>query len=131
MLRWVEADGVFMAAENIDGITRHAHARAGNQAAVDGVAHGDVGASGALGAHVALGGEAGHHVGLGGSRGLQGALRHGLFDGLQALVAGVKEEMRVRVDEAGHQRGIAEVDDRCASRSRDVACPPRECARPR
>src|ERR1700728_3959000 len=30
LLGGVEADGVFMATEDVDGITRHAHARAGN-----------------------------------------------------------------------------------------------------
>ncbi len=120
VLRGVEADGVFMAAQDVDGVAGNAHARARNQAAVDGIAHGDVGAPGALGAHVALGGEAGHHIGLGGGCSQQGALRHGLFDRLQAFVAGVKEEMGVRVDEARHQRRIAEVDHDRASGPRDV-----------
>ncbi len=87
---------------------------------VDGVAHGDVGAAGAFGAHVAFGGEAGHDVGFGGGRGDEGALRDGLLDGLQVLGAGVEEEVHVRVDEAGHEGGVAEVDDLRAGGVRDV-----------
>jgi hypothetical protein len=54
-----------MPTQDVDRITRHAHARPRNQPAIDRIAHGDIGASSALGAHVALGGEARHHVGLG------------------------------------------------------------------
>jgi hypothetical protein len=39
---------------------------------------------------------------------------------LAALVAGVQEEMHMRVDEAGHQCRIAEIDDRGSSGSCDV-----------
>src|ERR1700679_2394379 len=91
VLRGIEADGVFMTAEDVDGVAGDAHAGAGNEASIDGVAHGDVCTPGALGAHVAFGGEAGHYVGLGGCGGQEGALRNGLFYGLEAFVAGVKE----------------------------------------
>src|ERR1700761_7670381 len=65
----VEAGVVLVAAVDIDCVAGHAHAGAGDKAGVDGIADGDVGAAGALGAHVALGGEAGQEVGLGGGRG--------------------------------------------------------------
>ena len=107
----VEAGVVLVAAVDVDGVAGDAHARAGDEAGVDGVADGDVGAEGALGAHVALGGEAGEEVGFGLRGGDEGALRDGLHDGLEGLVAGVEEEVDVGVDETGHQGGGAEVDD--------------------
>jgi hypothetical protein len=55
----------FVAADDIDGIAAHAHARPGDHAAVDGVAYGDVSTVRALGAHIALGGESGPEVSLG------------------------------------------------------------------
>ena len=78
---------------------------------IDGVAHGGVGGAGAFGAHVALGGEAGHEIVARGESGDDGALRDGFLDGLQIFGAGMQEEVDVRVDEAGQQGGVAEVDD--------------------
>src|SRR6202012_5497638 len=40
-----------------------------------------------------------------------GAVGYGLEDGLEGLVAGVQEQVDMGVDQAGHQRGGAEVDD--------------------
>ena len=40
-------------------------------------------------------------------------------DGLQVFRAGMQEEMHVRVDEAGEQRDVAEVDDGCVRRMVD------------
>ena len=57
---------------------------------------------------------------LAGRGGDERALGDGLFDGLEGFVAGVEEEMHVRVDEAGHERGVAEVDDLRAGGMRDV-----------
>ena len=116
----VVADRVLVSAEDVDRIAAHAHARPGNQAAVDGVAHGHVRALGTLGSHVALGGKSGHHVGFGSSGGHQYALRNGLLDGLQVLRAGMQEEMHVRIDKTGHQRGVAEVDHHRARWMADV-----------
>ena len=107
----VVADGVFVAAENVDGVAADAQARAGNLAVIDGVADGGVRGAGAFGAHVALGGEAGEEVVARGERGDDGALRDGFFHGLQIFRAGMEEEVDVRVDEAGEQGGVAEVDD--------------------
>ncbi len=111
VLRGVEVVGVFMAAENVDGVGADAHARTGNDAGVDGIADRRAGGAGAFGAHVALRGEAGHEVGFGGLLGEDGAPWDGLLDGLQVLRAGMQEQMHVRVDETGEQRGVAEVDD--------------------
>ena len=85
VLRGIEADGVFVAAENVDGVAADAQARAGNSPLIDGVAHGGVGGAGAFGAHVALGGEAGHQIVARGERGEDGALGDGFLDGLQDL----------------------------------------------
>ncbi len=111
MLFGIVADGVFVAAENVDGVAADAQARTGDEAAIDGVAHGGVGCARAFGAHVALGGEAGHQVVTRGQRGDDGALRDGFLHGLQILGAGMQEQMDVRVDQAGEQRGVAEIDD--------------------
>ncbi len=114
VLGGVEAVGVLVAAEEVDGYAGDAHARAGDHAGVDGVADGGVGGAGAFGAHVALGGEAGDEVGGGGGGGDEGALGDGLVDGLEVFGAGVEEEVDVGVDEAGHEGAVAEVDDLCA-----------------
>ena len=111
MLRRVVTDGVFVAAEDVDGVAADAQARAGNQALVDGVADGGIGGACAFGAHVALGGEAGHQVVAGGERGEDGALGDGFLDSLQVFRAGVKEKMDVSVDQAGEQGAVAEVDN--------------------
>ena len=95
----------------LDGVAADAQARAGNQALIDGVAHGGVGGARALGTHVALGGEAGHQVVARGQRGEDGALRHRFLNGLQIFRAGMQEQVHVRVDQAGQQRGVAEIDD--------------------
>ena len=111
VLGGVEAEVVFVAAVDVDGVAGHAHARTGDEAGINCVADGDVGAPGPLGTHVALGGEAGDEVGFGGGGGEEGALGYGLEDGLEGFVAGVEEEVDVGVDETGHQGGGAEVDD--------------------
>ena len=125
VLRGVEVDGVFVAAQDVDGVAADAQAGAGDEALIDGVANGGVGRACAFGAHVALGGEAGHQVGFGGLLGEDGAPGNGLLDGLQVFRAGMQEEMDVGVDEAGEQRGVAEVDDlralRMVDRSADGA----------
>ena len=119
VLGGIEADGVFMAAENVDGVAADAQTGAGNLAAVDGVAHGGVGRACAFGAHVTFCGEAGHQIITSGERGHDGALRDGFLDGLQVLGAGMEEEMHVSVDETGEQRGITEVEDLRALRMLD------------
>ena len=111
MLRGVEAVGVFVAAQDVDGVAADAHAGTEDEALIDGVANGGVGGACALGAHVALGGEAGQQVGLGGLLGQDHAPGNGFLDGLQVFCAGMQKEMHVRVDEAGEQRGVAQVDD--------------------
>ena len=103
VLRGVEAGVVLVASVDVDGVAGHAHARTGDEAGINCVADGDVGAAGPLGTHVALGGEAGQQVGFGGGGGEEGALGYGLEDGLEGLVAGVEEEVDVGVDETRHQ----------------------------
>ena len=83
----------------------------GNQALIDRVADGGVGGAGAFGAHVALGGESCKQIVARGNRGENGALRHGFLHRLQIFGAGMQEKMDVRVDEAGKQSGVAEVDE--------------------
>ena len=101
VLLGIVADGVFVAAENIDGIAANAQARARNEALIDRVAHGGVGGARAFGSHVALGREAGHQIGTRGERGSDGALRDGFLDGLQILGAGMQEQVHMGVDQAG------------------------------
>ncbi len=45
-----------------------------------------------------------------GQSGHDDALGHGLLHGLQVFRSRMKEEMDVGVDQAGHQRGVAEID---------------------
>jgi hypothetical protein len=115
----IEADGVFVAAEKIHSVAADAQARAGNESLVDGVAHGGVGGACAFGAHVALGGESGQEVVTRGDGGEDGALGNGFLDGLQIFGAGMQEKMDVRVNQAGEQGGVAEVDEFGAVRMRD------------
>ena len=117
----VEVDGVFVAAEQVDGVAADAQARAGDQALVDGVAYGGIGRTGAFGTHVALGGEAGHQVVLRGENGDDGPLRHGFLNRLQIFGAGVQEQVDVGIDEAGKQRAVAQVDGFGVGGMRDVA----------
>jgi hypothetical protein len=99
-----------MAAENGNGVTADTHARAGQQALVDGVADCGVGRARAFRAHVAFGGEAGEQVVTGGEDGVDGSLRDGFFDRLEVFISGVQEEVDVGVDQTGHEGAIAQVD---------------------
>ena len=107
----VEADGVLVSAEEVDGVAADAQARPRDEALIDGVADGGVGGAGAFSAHVALGGVPGEEVGFGGFSGEKGAPGNGFLDGLQVFGAGVQKEVHMGVNEAGKQRGVAEVDD--------------------
>ncbi len=118
MLLGIEAVRVFMAAQDIDRIAADAEARAGNQALVDGVADGRISGAGAFRSHIALGGEARHQVVTSGQRGDDSSLRHRFFDGLQVLFAGMQKQMHVDVDQAGHQRLVAQIDRFRAGRMR-------------
>ena len=62
VLLGVVADGILVAAENIDRIAADAQARPGNQSSVDRIAHGGIGGACAFCSHIALGGESGHQV---------------------------------------------------------------------
>jgi len=94
-----------------DGITRNAHARPRNLAAIDGIAYGHIGTSSALGAHISLGGKARKEIGFGRCSGLQDALWDGLLHRLQVFSSGVQEKVCVGVDQPRHQRGVAEIDN--------------------
>ena len=120
MQRGVVVVGVFVAAKDADGIATDSQARAGNRAAVDGVAHCAIGGACSLCSHIALGGKAGHQVIARSERGFDSALRNGFADGLRGFVAGMQEEMDVGVDEAGHQGGVTEVDDFCVRGMRNA-----------
>ena len=48
-----------------------------------------------------------------------GALRNGFLNGLQIFRAGMEKEMDVRVNQAGHERDVAEVNYFRAARMRD------------
>ena len=91
----------------------------GNETLVDGVAHRGAGGARAFRAHVALGSEAGHQVGLCGLLGQDHTPGNRLLDGLQVFGAGMQKQVHMRVDEAGKQRGVAEVDDLRALRMLD------------
>ena len=101
-----------MTAGRAERVHRDQHARARNLAVADGVAQADVDV--VARAHVAHGGEAGHQRLAHDIDGVQRALRDGLLQPVQLLLAVVAlegvGEVRVRVDEARQQRRVAEVD---------------------
>ena len=107
VLLGIVADGVFVPAENVDGVAADAQARAGDLAAIDGVANSGVGGACAFGAHVALGGKPSHQIIASGEKRGNGALRYGLFDGLEIFGARMKEEVDVNVNEAWQKSGVA------------------------
>ncbi len=72
----VVADGVFVAAEDIDGVAADAQAGPRNAAFIDGIADGGIGGARTFGAHIAFRGKAGHQVVAGGQSRGDGALRH-------------------------------------------------------
>jgi hypothetical protein len=111
VLLGVVADAIFMAAENADGISADAQARAGYLTLIDGVADGRVRGACAFGAHVALGCESRHEIVASGEGGRDGALWDGFLDGLKIFRARVKEEVDVRIDKSREKSGVAEIDD--------------------
>src|SRR5215475_13627286 len=110
VLLGIETVGVFVTAENIDGITADAEAKTGDEAGVDGIANGGVRGTRAFSAHVAFGGKASEKIIARGHRRNDGALRNGLFDRLEILGSRMKEEVDVGVNEAGEKRDIAEIE---------------------
>jgi len=66
VLGGIEVNGVFVAAQDVDGVAAHPQAGSKDKSLVDGVAHCAVGRAGAFRPHVALGGESGQKVGFGG-----------------------------------------------------------------
>ena len=102
-----------VAAGGDDGARGGEHARAGNDALIDGLLELDIGVAGALGAEVAHGGEAGHQGGaqmIDGAGGAQGeALVHHLVVP-RGLVVGVEQNVRVAFDQAGQQGRAGQVD---------------------
>jgi hypothetical protein len=111
MLRRVVVEGVFVAAENVDGVSADAQARSGEQTVVDSVAHGRIRRTGPFCTEIALGGKTSHQIIASGNQGRDRALRHRLLNGLQVLSARMQEKVDVRVDQAGQERCVAEVDN--------------------
>ena len=110
VLLGVEVERVFVAAQDVDGVTAKAQPRPGNKPLVDCVADSGVSRARALGTHIPFGGIAGQKVGFGGERGHDYPLRHGFHHRLKIFGSGVEEEMDVGVDQPRHQRGIAKID---------------------
>src|SRR5208337_2383767 len=99
-----------MAPENADRVAADAHAWAGNQSGIDGVAHGGVRRARALGSHVTLGSEARHQILAGRDFSEDRALGHGFDDGLHIFGSRMQEKMDVNVDEPRHQGCCAQID---------------------
>ena len=96
-----------VAAGNDHGRTRHQHARAGHHAFVDRLAQTDVGIGGALAAEVAHGRHPGHQGGARVVDAAGDAQRQRLAQHLVVparLVVGMQQQVRVSLDQAGHQR---------------------------
>ena len=99
------------------------HARAGNQALVDGVANIYVAIHGAFGFDVAQGGEAGFEGAFCAERGEDSAVLPGLLEEDVVVfgdVSCVDHDVGVAIDEAGEDGGLAEVDDVGASGDLDL-----------
>ena len=111
MLFGIVADGVFVTADNSIALPLTRRRGPGISASIDGVAHGGIGGARAFGAHVALRCESGHQIVASGER--RGMVRCGTdsCDGLQVFRAWMQEQVHVRVDQAGQQSGVAEIDD--------------------
>src|SRR5574337_1162906 len=95
------------------GPRRHEQVRTGDQAFVDGALDIDIGVAGAFGAEVAQCGEARQQGGAYVAHRLDRAIRQRFVQYLvvpQRLVVGVQKDVRVRVDQARHQRGAGQVD---------------------
>ena len=107
----IESVGVFVASEDVDGIAADAQAWTGDEAGVDGVAHGGIGRAGTFGAHIALGSKTSEKIIARGQGGDDGTLRDGFLNGLQILGTGMEEEMDMRVDEAGEESDVTEIED--------------------
>ena len=101
-----------MPAGGANRVDRHQHPRTGNLAGLDGVPQADVDVIARP--HVAHRREAGHQRTPHDIDGVQRALRDVLLQCVQFLDAVVAlvgiGEVRVRIDEAGQERGIAQVD---------------------
>ena len=110
VLLGVVVERVLVAAEDVDGVAADAQARSGDLSLVNGVADGGVGRPRAFRTHVALGSEAGQQVGFGSQSGHDHPLGYGLHHGLKIFRSGMEEEMHVGVDQAGHQRRVAQID---------------------
>ena len=104
--------GVAVPAGGADGVDGDQHARAGNLAGGDGVAQADI--DEIARSHIADRREAGHQGAAHDIDGIQRALRDVFLEGVQFLDAVVAlvwvGEVRVRIDEAGQEGGVAEID---------------------
>src|SRR5664279_231218 len=106
-----------------DDRARHdEHARAGNYSLLDGLLEPDVGVARALGTQIANGGEAGEQRVAHVVRRARDAKGERLVEHLivpRCLVVGMQEDVRVRIDEAGKQRGSRKIDARRVGRRVD------------
>ncbi len=102
-----------------DRFGRDEQARAGDDVLVDRLAKSDIGVAGTLGSKVALGREARGKRPPRVDYGSRGAERQRLVQDLvvpELLIVGVKEQMRVALDQPGHERCAGKVDDAGAAR---------------
>ena len=102
-----------MSAGGAEGVDGNQHTWTGNLAGGDSVAQADI--DEIAGPHIADGGEARHEGTAHDIDGVQRSLRDVFLEVVQFLDAVVTlvgvSEVRVRVDEDGEQRGIAQIDD--------------------
>ncbi len=110
MLCRIEAVGVFVASEDIDGVAADAHAWTRYEAFVDGVANSGIGRARALCSHISFGSKPGHQVVAGGENREYGPTWNGLFDCLQVLGSRMEKQVNMSIDKTGHQRGVSQID---------------------
>jgi len=107
VLRWVVADSVFVAAENVNGVSADSEPRSRNFSVIDGIAYSSVSLPRAFRPHVALGSESSHQIVAGRQYCHDGALGHRFLHGLQVFRSRMKKEMDMRVDQTRQQSAIA------------------------
>ncbi len=109
---------VGVAAGRADGQTGHLQSRANDLAGIDGLAQGDVDEFD--GADVAAGGETGHQGAAGVDMGRDGDVDGRLAEQPLVVVARLRGDVCVGVDQAGQDSGVTQVEDGGALRHGDV-----------
>ncbi len=111
VLLGVVVDSILVPPEDVDSVAADAQPRPRKPALVDCVANRGVSGARAFGSHVALRREPGHEIVACRQQSRDRALRHRLLNGLQVLCAGMQKKVNVRINQAGKQSAVAQIND--------------------